>query len=78
MGWFDNGWGLSLIVFLPLVGAIGVLFTPKKNEAAIKALSLVFTAVTLVLAALLAFRFDFGNASEFQFGTSLTWIESIM
>jgi NADH-quinone oxidoreductase subunit M len=77
MGWFDNGWGLSLIVFLPLVGAIGVLLTPKKNEAAIKAISLVFTAVTLVLAALLAFRFDFGNASEFQFGTSLTWIESI-
>ncbi len=42
MGWFDNGWGLSLIVFLPLVGTVAVLFTPKKNEAAIKALSLGF------------------------------------
>jgi NADH-quinone oxidoreductase subunit M len=77
MGWFDNGWGLSLIVFLPLVGAVAVLFTPKKNEAAIKALSLGFTVVTLVLATLLAIRFDFGNADMFQFGTSLTWIESI-
>jgi len=77
MGWFDNGWGLSLIVFLPLVGAVAVLFTPKKNEAAIKALSLGFTVVTLVLAVLLAFRFDFGAADVFQFGTSLTWIESI-
>ena len=77
MGWFDNGWGLSLIVFLPLVGAVAVLFTPKKNEAAIKAISLGFTAVTLVLAAFLAFRFDFGNSDEFQFGTDLTWIESI-
>ena len=77
MGWFDNGWGLSLIVFLPLVGAVAVLFTPKKNEEAIKALSLGFTVVTLVLAALMAFRFDFGNSDLFQFGTSLTWIESI-
>jgi NADH-quinone oxidoreductase subunit M len=77
MGWFDNGWGLSLIVFLPLLGAIAVLLTPKANELAIKALSLLFTGVTLVLAVLLAFRFDFGNADTFQFGTSLTWIESI-
>jgi NADH-quinone oxidoreductase subunit M len=77
MGWFDNGWGLSLIVFLPLVGAVAVLFTPKKNEAAIKALSLGFTVVTLFLATLMAFRFGFGNSDQFQFGTDLTWIESI-
>ncbi len=77
MGWFDNGWGLSLIVFLPLAGAIGLLLTPRKNEAAVKAISLLFTVATLVLAVLMAFRFDFGNANEFQFGTSLTWIESI-
>jgi NADH-quinone oxidoreductase subunit M len=77
MGWFDNGWGLSLIVFLPLVGALAVLFIPKANEAAIKVLSLGFTVVTLVLATLLAFRFDFGNSDLVQFGTSLTWIESI-
>ncbi|MDH3260449.1 MAG: NADH-quinone oxidoreductase subunit M [Acidimicrobiia bacterium] len=77
MGWFDNGWGLSLIVFLPMVGALAVLFTPKANEAAIKALSLGFTVVTLGLATLMAFRFDFGASEVFQFGTSLTWIESI-
>jgi NADH-quinone oxidoreductase subunit M len=68
---------LSLIVFLPLVGALAVLFIPKANEAAIKVLSLGFTVVTLVLATLLAFRFDFGNSDLVQFGTSLTWIESI-
>ena len=25
MAWFDNGWGLSLIVFLPLAGALAVM-----------------------------------------------------
>ncbi len=32
MGWFDNGWGLSLIVFLPLVGAVAVLLHPQEKR----------------------------------------------
>ncbi len=32
MGWFESGWGLSLVVFLPLIGAVIVLAIPKAKE----------------------------------------------
>jgi NADH-quinone oxidoreductase subunit M len=73
----DNGWGLSLIVFLPLVGALIILLTPKKNLAAIKAFGLTFTALPLIIAVFLIARFDYGAGSAFQFGTDLSWITSI-
>lgn len=74
--WFDNGWGLSLIVFLPLVGAIAVLLTPKKNLDAIKTFGVAFTAVPAIGAIIAAARFRIGS-SGFQFGTDLAWITSI-
>ncbi len=77
MAWFDNGWGLSLIVFLPLAGALVVLLTPKKNLAAVKAFGLTFTALPVVLAAVMIARFNYGAGSAFQFGTDLPWIVSI-
>ena len=27
---FESGWGLSLIVFLPLLGAVALLMVPKE------------------------------------------------
>ena len=33
MEWFDSGWGLSLIVFLPLVGALILAAIPRSAEA---------------------------------------------
>jgi NADH-quinone oxidoreductase subunit M len=77
MAWFDNGWGLSLIVFLPIAGALVILLTPKKNLAAVKAFGLTFTALPVVLAAVMIARFDYGAGSAFQFGTDLSWIVSI-
>jgi hypothetical protein len=76
MAWFDNGWGLSLIVFLPLLGTIAVLLTPKKNLDAIKALGVAFTAVPAVGALLAAARVDYGP-SGFHICTDLEWITSI-
>jgi NADH-quinone oxidoreductase subunit M len=77
MSWFDNGWGLSLIVFLPIAGALVILLTPKKNLTAIKSLGLTFTALPVLLAAVMIARFDYGHGSTFQFGTDLSWITSI-
>ncbi|HDK46269.1 MAG TPA: NADH-quinone oxidoreductase subunit M [Actinobacteria bacterium] len=78
MAWFDNGWGLSLIVFLPLAGALAVMLTSKKNLAAVKGLGLTFTALPVVLAAVMIARFNYGTGSStFQFGTNLPWIVSI-
>jgi NADH-quinone oxidoreductase subunit M len=79
MGWFENGWGLSLIVFLPLAGALVVMAVPKANERAQKLAGLLFAAASFVLSVVVVFRFDYGAASNLQFGTSpdLTWIGAI-
>jgi NADH-quinone oxidoreductase subunit M len=79
MNWFENGWGLSLIVFLPLAGAAVVLAIPKANEAAQKLTALLFAGVSFVLSVIVAFQFDYGAAKDIQFGTrpGLTWIGAI-
>ncbi|HEX9855842.1 MAG TPA: NADH-quinone oxidoreductase subunit M [Acidimicrobiia bacterium] len=74
---FDNGWLLSLVVFLPVVGAAAVLLTPKANEEAQKALALGFAGASFILSVVLAIQFDFGAAHEFQAGTNLEWIDAI-
>jgi NADH-quinone oxidoreductase subunit M len=76
MGWFENGWGLSLIVFLPLVGAAVVLAVPRARETAIKALALGFAAASFVVSVIVLIGFDFGSG-EYQFATNLSWIPSI-
>jgi len=79
MDWFENGWGLSLIVFLPVVGAAVTLAIPKAKESLIKWTALVFSLVTLALAVLLAVQFDYSDAGTYQFGTAIDtpWIEAI-
>ena len=77
MAWFDSGWGLSLIVFLPLVGAGAVLLIPKAREGAVKSAALGFSAASFLLAVLAVTRFDFGATEQFHFGTDLSWIPAI-
>ncbi|MEA2058728.1 MAG: NADH-quinone oxidoreductase subunit M, partial [Actinomycetota bacterium] len=77
MEWFDSGWGLSLTVFLPLVGAVIMMVIPRTSEAALKWVALLTSLVTLALSGVLVARFDFDAAAEFQFGTDLDWIPLI-
>jgi len=79
MEWFENGWGLSLIVFLPAVGALVVLAIPKAKESIIKWTALGFALVSLALAILLAVQFDYSAADTYQFGTAIdtSWITAI-
>jgi len=76
MEWFESGWGHSLVVFLPLVGALVVLAIPKAEEETQKWTALLFAGASFVLSVLLAFRFDFG-ASGMQLGTNVDWIRAI-
>jgi NADH-quinone oxidoreductase subunit M len=79
MDWFENGWGLSLIVFLPAVGALVVLAIPKAKESLIKWTALAFSVVTLGLVIALAVQFDYSAGDTYQFGTAAdtTWISAI-
>lgn len=79
MDWFDSGGLLSLIVFLPAIGSLVVLAIPKAQEEVLKWTALAFSVVTLILAVVLAARFDYSSADTYQFGTSpdTTWIDAI-
>jgi len=79
MDWFENGWGLSLIVFLPVVGALAILAIPKAKESLIKWTALAFSLVTFGMAITLAVQFDYSTADTYQFGTAMdtTWISAI-
>lgn len=76
MGWFESGWGLSLTVFLPLVGAAVVLAIPRAREAAIKGTALAFAAASFAVSVAAAALFDYGSGG-FQLGTNLPWISAI-
>jgi NADH-quinone oxidoreductase subunit M len=77
MDWFDNGWGLSLIVFLPLLGALVALAIPKARESTVKQWSLLIAVVTFLLSLVVAFSFDTSAAATYQFDVSLPWISAI-
>jgi NADH-quinone oxidoreductase subunit M len=77
MDWFENGWGLSLIVFLPLAGALLVLLLPRKQERAAKFTALIFALASFAGSVYAAVTFDLGSSAQFQFGTDLPWISAI-
>ena len=74
---FESGWGLTLIVFLPLVGALVNMAIPKANETAVKQWSLFVAVVTFALSVLLVLNFDYGAGGQFQFEMNETWISAI-
>ncbi len=75
---FEDGWGLSLIVFLPVVGAGAVLLIPRAQEQAQKLTALLFAGASFALSVFLAIGFDYGVAG-FQANTAAdtTWIGAI-
>ena len=79
MGLFDGGLGLSLIVFLPVIGAVALLLVPKENEEAAKWTALGFASASLALSIWMVFLFDYEAAGTHQFGTAAEtpWIEAI-
>jgi NADH-quinone oxidoreductase subunit M len=77
MEWFDNGWGLSLVVFLPLVGVLAVMAIPRTKESVIKQIGLLFALLSFAAAVVVAFRFDYDASGTFQLGTDLSWISAI-
>jgi NADH-quinone oxidoreductase subunit M len=75
--WFDD-WGVSLATFLPVVGAIVLLFIPAAQEKAIKIVGTAFGGVALVVGAIVALRFDYGApGDEVQFAVNSSWIPQI-
>ena len=70
MGWFDSGWGLSLTVFLPLVGVAVVMLIPRAQEQLIKQTALLFALASFAASVIVGLRFDYG-VPGFQLDTNL-------
>ena len=76
MAWIED-WGLSVATFLPLVGAIALLFIPPAQERAIKLTGTIVAGVALIVGILVAIAFDYGNAGALQFEVNAEWIPQI-
>ena len=69
---------LPTIVFLPLVGAILIALLGSGREKLIRYLSVIFTAIPLLLAVIAFFNFDrSAGAAIFQFEEKAAWIPAI-
>ncbi len=67
---------LSVLVFLPLAGALLILLLPKKNEDAMKWIAVTATAAVFALSGLLLSKFDCQSV-QMQFVENMAWIPSI-
>ena len=73
---FDQ-WLLSLVVFLPLVGAGVIAAMPNEQKALIRLTALVASGAALVFGVIALVRFDFHHSRVFQFEINTRWIDSI-
>jgi NADH-quinone oxidoreductase subunit M len=78
MDWFET-WGLTLIVFLPLAGALLVGMIPKDNENALKTTALLASVAAFLASLLVVGQFDFSGSTynTYQFEVNQSWIGAI-
>jgi NADH-quinone oxidoreductase subunit M len=76
MDWFDS-WALSLVTFVPVVGAAILLLIPRSDEVMIKLVALVTTLVTFGVSVAILVDFDYDRTGDLQFGVDKQWIEVI-
>jgi NADH-quinone oxidoreductase subunit M len=72
-----DGWGLSLAVFLPLVGAAVMMLIPKANEDAHKVVALLTSVAVLAVLIGVAVVFDYDHAGVLQNVVDKEWIPVI-
>ena len=74
---FLTDWGLILVIFLPLAGALVTMALPKDSEDLIKFVALGTTLAAAVIGVLLLVDFDYGDAGTLQYVVDTRWIELI-
>jgi NADH-quinone oxidoreductase subunit M len=78
MGLYDGGYILSIITYLPLLGALVMLFFPKENSGLLKTWSTFVAGLTFAVTIPLWFVFDRSAAAPlFQFREQFEWIPSL-
>jgi NADH-quinone oxidoreductase subunit M len=72
-----NEWGLTVVVFLPVLGALVMAAIPRSNETAVKRFGALVAVATFLVSLVIAFTFDYSQASAYQFEVSHSWISAI-
>ncbi len=74
----DNNWILSLGTFLPLLGALAIMFgTSKDDERTPKIIGIFTAGLTLAVGIATLVLFDYDQAQNLQFFVDAEWIEVI-
>ena len=68
---------LDLAIFLPLVGALAMMFIGKGQEFLLKSTALVTTIATFLVGVYILFEFDYDQSGKLQFLTNVKWIRVI-
>ena len=74
MTWQNSA--ITITTFLPLLGAVVIMFMPKEKDKAVRGLCIVFTGAALILAVAIAIGFDYG-APGLQYVLNVSWIPVI-
>ena len=74
---FLNDWGLTLVTFVPLIGAVVMMAIPAAEEQLHKQVALLASLAALVIGGLLLLDFDYGDAGTLQYVVDARWIEVI-
>ncbi len=74
---FLDSWGITAMVFLPLVGVLVMMLLPEKEEELHKMIALVATIASAVVGALLFGNFDYDRSGVMQFTVDRSWIDVI-
>ena len=71
-----DSWILTIITFMPLLGAFFIMLIPKDNHVSIKHSALFFSLLTFVASLCLIFRFD-SIATGMQFVANIPWVSQM-
>jgi NADH-quinone oxidoreductase subunit M len=74
---FLSDWGLTIMVFLPLAGALVMLLIPRTEEHLHRTLALVVTLATAGVGAAVLADFDYSASETLQFVVNKPWIDVI-
>jgi NADH-quinone oxidoreductase subunit M len=74
---FLTDWGLTLMVFLPLAGALVMLLVPRAEEAAHKWIALLASLASAAVGIAMFADFDYSQSETAQFVLRKDWIDVI-
>ncbi|NND73947.1 MAG: NADH-quinone oxidoreductase subunit M [Ilumatobacter sp.] len=73
----DQTWLLTVGTFLPLLGALVLMFWPKDDESGIKGVGILTAGATMLVGIYTLVQFDYGQSAKLQFFVDAEWIPVI-